>query len=162
MATKQKTMSTSYCRNRNYSQHFEWTYELNHDVYKCHVNARNNPKVGYMKRMKEDWDNLHPEISHFNPKQLRQQATFAASKGIILDANLANAAPKPPSTPSQQPSTTVTKARIIVAARFQQNPKATSLAKKMEAILILISIKIYLPVSKTNFRNFTMNTLINL
>ena len=93
-----------------------------------------------MKRMKEEWDNLHPELSHFNPKQLRQQATFVASKGIILDANLANAAPKPPSTPSQQPSTTVTKARIIVTVRFQQNPKATSLAKKMEAILILITI----------------------
>ena len=107
MATKQKTISTSYCRNRNYSQHFEWTYELNYDVYKCYVNARNNPKIGYMKRMKEEWDSLHPELSHFNPKQLRQQATFVASKGIILDANLANAAPKPPSIPSQQPSTTV-------------------------------------------------------
>ena len=107
MATKQKTISTSYCRNRNYSQHFEWTYELNYDVYKCYVNARNNPKIGYMKRMKEEWDNLHPELSHFNPEQLRQQATFVASKGIILDVNLANAALKPPWTPSQQPSTIV-------------------------------------------------------
>ena len=103
MATKQKTISTSYCRNRSYSQHFEWSYELNYDVYKCYVNARNCPKIGYMKRMKEEWDNLHPELSQFNAKQLRQQATFATSKGIILDANLANAAPKPPSTPSQQP-----------------------------------------------------------
>ena len=62
-----------------------------------------------MKRMKEEWDNLHPEHSHFNPKQLRQQATFVVSKGIILDANLANAAPKPSSTLSQQPSTTINK-----------------------------------------------------
>ena len=107
MARKQKTISTSYCRNRNYSQHFEWTYELNYDVYKCYVNARNIPKIGYMKRMKEEWDSLHPELSHFNPKQLRQQATFVASEGIILDANLANAPPKLPSTPSQLPSTTV-------------------------------------------------------
>ena len=107
MATKQKTISTSYCRNRNYSQHFEWTYELNYDVYKCYVNARNNPKIGYMKRMKEEWDNLHPELSHFNPEQLRQQATFVASKGIILDVHLANAALKPPWTPSKQPSTIV-------------------------------------------------------
>ena len=107
MATEQKTVSTSYCRNSNYSQHFKWTYELNYDVYRCYVNARNNPKIGYMKRMKEEWDNLHPELSHFNPKQLRQQATFVASKGIILDANLSNTAPKPSSTPSQQSSTTV-------------------------------------------------------
>ena len=57
-----------------------------------------------MKRMKEEWDNLHPELSHFNPKQLRHQATFVASKGITLDANLAKAALEP-STPSHQPST---------------------------------------------------------
>ena len=56
--------------------------------------------------MKEKWDTLHPELSHFNTKQLRQQATFIASKGITLDANLANTAPEPSSTPSQQPSTT--------------------------------------------------------
>ena len=35
----------------------------------------------------------------------RQQATFVASKGITLDTNLANTAPEPFSTPSQQPST---------------------------------------------------------
>ena len=52
--------------------------------------------------------------------------------------------------------------RMIVTPWFQQNPKATSLTKKMEAILILISIKVYLPVSKTSFLNFTMNILINL
>ena len=69
MATKQKTISTSYCRNRGYSQRFEWTYDLNYDVYKCYISARNNPKFGYMKRMKEEWDNLHPELSHFNQKQ---------------------------------------------------------------------------------------------
>ena len=55
--------------------------------------------------MKEEWDNLHPELSHFNPKQLRQQATFVTSKGITLDANLAKAALEPSSTPSHQPST---------------------------------------------------------
>ena len=46
-------------------------------------------------------NNLHPELSHFNVKQLRQQATLVASKGIILDAKLAanlNAAPKLSST----------------------------------------------------------------
>ena len=99
MATKRKTISTSYYRNRDYSQHFEWTYELNYDVYKCYINARNNPKIGYMKRMKEEWDNLHPELSHFNSKQLRKQATFVASKGINLDANLAKTALEPSPTP---------------------------------------------------------------
>ena len=72
MATKQKIISASYRRNRNrdydYSQHFEWTYELNYDVYKCYLNARNNLKIGNMKIMKEEWDNRHAELSHFNPK----------------------------------------------------------------------------------------------
>ena len=72
---------------------------------KPYSNARNNPKIGYMKRMKEEWDNLHPELSHFNPEQLRQQATFVASKGITLDANLAKTVLEPSSTPSHQPST---------------------------------------------------------
>ena len=31
-----------------------------------------------MKRMKEEWDRAHPELAHFNQKQLRTQATFVA------------------------------------------------------------------------------------
>ena len=59
-----------------------------------------------MKRMKEEWDNVYLKLSHFNSKQLRQQPKFVVSKDI-LNANLANAAPKPSSTSSQQASTTV-------------------------------------------------------
>ena len=58
MATKQQT------RNRDYSQHFELTYELNYNVYKFYVNTRNNHKIGYMKRMKEKRDNLQPDLNH--------------------------------------------------------------------------------------------------
>ena len=28
MSTKQSTKSVIYCRNHNYTKHFEWTYEL--------------------------------------------------------------------------------------------------------------------------------------
>ena len=41
-----------------------------------------------MKRTKEYWDNLNPEFTNFNEKQLRQQATFAQSKGSIIETNL--------------------------------------------------------------------------
>ena len=41
-----------------------------------------------MKRKKEYWDNLNPEFTNFNEKQLRQQATFAQSKGSIIETNL--------------------------------------------------------------------------
>ena len=41
-----------------------------------------------MKRMKEYWDNLNPKFINFNEKQLRQQATFAQSKGSVIETNL--------------------------------------------------------------------------
>ena len=41
-----------------------------------------------MKRMKNYWDELHPELSHFSEKQLRQQASFVKWKGLVLDTNL--------------------------------------------------------------------------
>ena len=38
-----------------------------------------------MKRMKQYWDNLHPEFTNFNEKQLRQQRLIL---GLILETNL--------------------------------------------------------------------------
>ena len=38
--------------------------------------------------MKEYWDNLNPKFINFNEKQLRQQATFAQSKGSVIETNL--------------------------------------------------------------------------
>ena len=43
-----------------------------------------------MKRLKEKWDKLHPELAHFTQKQLQQQATFVASKNIILETSPAD------------------------------------------------------------------------
>ena len=68
--------------------HFVWTYELNRDVYQCYTKARQNPKIGYMKRMRQYWGNLHPEFTNFSERQLRQQATLVKSKGLILETNL--------------------------------------------------------------------------
>ena len=90
MSTKQNTKSVSYHRNHNYSKHFEWAYELNRDVYRCYTQARSDPRIGYMKRQNQHWDELHPDLSWFNEEQLRQQATFVQSKGLILENNLNN------------------------------------------------------------------------
>ena len=65
MVTKDRTTSTSYRRNRNYNI------------------ANKN-----MKRMKQQWGKLRPELTHFDQRQLRQQATFLALKD--LDINLAD------------------------------------------------------------------------
>ena len=60
-----KHKSVSYRRNKDYSKQFNWTYELNEDLYRCYMEAREVPKKGYMARMKKMWDKLHPELNHF-------------------------------------------------------------------------------------------------
>ena len=84
------TTSVSYRRDRDYSKQFKWTYELNKDLYNCYTKERENPKKGDMKRMKVLWDNLHPELSYFNGKYLRQQSTYITQRGYILEIQTEN------------------------------------------------------------------------
>ena len=66
-------------------------YELNQDLYKCHMEARKVPKIGYMARMKKMWDILHPELNHLTEKYLGQQATYIEKRGYLLQiANVTN------------------------------------------------------------------------
>ena len=64
--------------------------ELNKDLCNCYTKARENPKKGYMKRMKVLWDDLHPELSYFNGKYLRQQSTYITQRGYILETRTEN------------------------------------------------------------------------
>ena len=64
--------------------------ELSKDLYNCYKKARENPKKGYMKRMKVLWDDLHPELSYFNGKYLRQQSTYVTQRGYILETQTEN------------------------------------------------------------------------
>ena len=100
MATRQKTRNVSYRRNRDYTASFSWTHELNTDVLRCYTTAREDPKTGYMGRMKTLWDEMHPELNHFTTKQLRQQATFVEKKRATEGVD-----PPPPPLP---PPPTVT------------------------------------------------------
>ena len=86
------TTSVSYRRDRDYSKQFKWTLnkELNKDLYNCYTKARENPKKGYMKRMKVLWDDLHPELSYFNGKYLRQQSIYITQRGYILETQAEN------------------------------------------------------------------------
>ena len=60
--------SVSYRRNRDYTEQFDWTYDLNCDLYNCFTKAKENPAIGYMKRMKQNWDIIHHEFSHLSHK----------------------------------------------------------------------------------------------
>ena len=38
---------------------FDWTYDLNCDLYNCYTKAKENLAIGYMKRMKQNWDTIY-------------------------------------------------------------------------------------------------------
>ena len=88
MATKERTKSVSYRRKRNYTSNFTWTCELSRDVLEYYNKARKHPSSGYMQRMKDCWNELHHEHSHFNKQQLGQQATYVVFKGSVLETYL--------------------------------------------------------------------------
>ena len=75
----------SYRRNRDYSTHFNWTYDLKRDVYRCYLMAKEDPRIGYMKRLKEKWDEIHPEYSFLSDKNLRDQASRIEKNKDVMD-----------------------------------------------------------------------------
>ena len=78
----------SYRRNRNYSTHFNWTYDLKHNVCQCCLTAKEDPRIGYMKRLKEKWDEFHPEYSFLTDKNLRDQASRIEKKRMLWTLNI--------------------------------------------------------------------------
>ena len=44
--------SASYERNHDYTKQFDWTYDLNCNLYNCYTKAKENPAIRYMKYMK--------------------------------------------------------------------------------------------------------------
>ena len=77
--------SVSYRRNRDYSKSFAWTYELNKDLYKCYVKAKEDPKIGYMNRLKEYWEEIHPELNNFSSKNLRDYVSSIIKRNVIME-----------------------------------------------------------------------------
>ena len=78
-------MAVSYRRNRNYKNQSKWTYELNEDLYKCHLKAKSDPNIGYMNRMKNLWYEIHPELSFFSAKNLRDQASRVEKIKVVME-----------------------------------------------------------------------------
>ena len=64
------TKSVSQHQNRDYSKQFAWTYELNKDLYKCYVKAKEDPdkKTRYMSRLKKYWDKIQTKLNNFSLK----------------------------------------------------------------------------------------------
>ena len=75
MATASTTKNISVCKNRDYSKKFEWTTDLNNDVYNFYLEAKRDPSKGYTNRLKRLWDEKHPTFNHLTAKHLRQQTS---------------------------------------------------------------------------------------
>ena len=80
----------SYKRNRDYSKHFNWSYELKRDVYNCYLRARENPAPGYMKRLKSHWDETYPEFSFSSDRSLRDQASRIHKNKVVMETEYEN------------------------------------------------------------------------
>ena len=77
--------SVSYRRNRDCTKQFDWTYDLNCDLYNCYAKAKESPTIGYVKRMKQTWDIIHPEFSHLSDKNLRDQVSRIIKNKIVME-----------------------------------------------------------------------------
>ena len=75
----------SYRRNRDYTKQFDWTYDLKKDVYRSYLRAKENPKIGCMKRLKNYWDKLHPEFNFLSNKNLKDQASRIEENKIVME-----------------------------------------------------------------------------
>ena len=75
----------SYRRNPDYYRNFNWTSDLKRDVYHCYLTAKEGPRIGYMKRLKEKWDEIHPEYSFLTDKNLRDKASRIKKNKDVMD-----------------------------------------------------------------------------
>ena len=65
-------------------------YDLKRDVYRCYLTAKEDPIIGYMKRPKEKWDEIHPEYSFRSDKNLRDQASRIEKNKDVMDTEYVN------------------------------------------------------------------------
>ena len=75
----------SYRKNRDYTNDFNWTYELKTDAYRFYIEARNDKSIGYMKRLKNLWDKMRPEYNFSSEKNLRDQASRVHKNNVVMD-----------------------------------------------------------------------------
>ena len=83
-------LKRSFKRNRVYSKHFNWSYELKRDVYNCYLRAKENPAPGYMKRLKPYWDEIYPEFSFLSGKNLRDVASRIDKNKVVMETEYGN------------------------------------------------------------------------
>ena len=75
----------SYRQNRDYLTDFNWMCDLKCDVYQCYLTAKEDPRIGCIKRLKEKWDEFHLEYSFLTDRNLRDQASRIEKNKDVMD-----------------------------------------------------------------------------
>ena len=79
-----------YRQNQDYTQQFDWTYDLKRDVNNCSIKARENKSIGHAKRLKSYWDESHPKFAFLSHKNLRDVASHIVVKKVVVDTEFDN------------------------------------------------------------------------
>ena len=74
----------SYCRNQDYSKSFKWTYDLDQYLYECYTKSKLDSRIVYMSRMKQFWDEKHPELNSFTSKNLRYHVSSIIKPKVVI------------------------------------------------------------------------------
>ena len=75
---------SSYRQNRGSAEQFCWTYNQKRDVYNCYLKAKVDPMIGYLKRLKNCWDEHHTEFIFLSDKNLRDQASQTEKNKVVM------------------------------------------------------------------------------
>ena len=73
-----------YRRNRDYSKSFKWTYDLDKDLYECYRKSESDPRIVFMNRMKQFWDEKHSELNSFTSKNLRDHVNSIIKRKVVM------------------------------------------------------------------------------
>lgn len=86
----------------------EWTDDLRRDLLACHVSSDPSQR-GYMARMYSLWCEMHPELAHFSPQNLRDHVNHLRRKGFGSEPpNPVTATPQSPQAADAPSSPAVT------------------------------------------------------
>ena len=77
----------SYRRpRRDYSKSTKWTYQMNKDLAKLYKTSQPG-KLGYMKKLKDLWDEKYPTLTKFTAKHLAEQVRNIKRRKILRNQN---------------------------------------------------------------------------
>ena len=82
-----RTTGVSYCRpTRDYTKSRKWSYKMNKELHEMYIKCK--PTVyGYMKRLKEIWDEKHPD-ENLEPRHLAEQVRNIKKKQLLSQSDI--------------------------------------------------------------------------